>query len=500
MTEGMSASDLLLIARRAVALVGASASCLSPLAASSQPLKCSWELLESAVRGAKGQDSGSASAVSTWTAIGGLRLAKQQLLRALRAPNMYRGMYAKQQRDGAIARQPRAILLYGPPGCGKTLLAQAAAAKCGLHGECIAGPQLLDKYIGASEKAVRAVFERARASGRPSLLIFDEFESLAPKRGRDNTGVTDRVVNQFLTFLDGVEDTMGVSSGSGSNKEKGSTIGNGEGEEGEGEAEDHRGGQVFVIAATSRPDLIDAALLRPGRIEVHVYLGLPDTTERKQVLWTALQPLLSQTCAAPLSSDLELAIASVCSDPRAHGFCSSDFCAVASTAFLLATHEHMHAGTAGQVQLNGSHILRAFASTRASLSPKDRDFYAEVHGKFRKGTDSAKNANGTASANTSASATARAGVDSKYVPAALASGTIVSHASATAGAGNTAKNKQRGCPHPTPLHETHETTESEAGVMPLGHEGAGKIGGGEFASQTASHAWSVSAVPRTALM
>lgn len=110
------------------------------------------------------------------------------------------------------------------------MLAAAVGKECGLLLSVIKGPELLDKYIGASEKAVRTIFMNAKSASRPSALFFDEFEALAPRRGRDNGGVTDRVVNQLLTFLDGVESFRGANSA---------------------------GTDVFVIAATSRPDLID---------------------------------------------------------------------------------------------------------------------------------------------------------------------------------------------------------------------------------------------------
>lgn len=113
---------------------------------------------------------------------------------------------------------------------GKSLLASAVGRECGLLLNVVKGPELLDKYIGASEKAVRQIFSKAKSTSRPSVIFFDEFEALAPRRGRDNGGVTDRVVNQLLTFLDGVENTVGP---------------------------DTANSEVFVIAATSRPDLID---------------------------------------------------------------------------------------------------------------------------------------------------------------------------------------------------------------------------------------------------
>jgi peroxin-1 len=101
------------------------------------------------------------------------------------------------------------LLLYGFPGCGKTLLASAVAKECGLNFISVKGPEILNKYIGASEKSVRDLFERAQAA-RPCVLFFDEFDSIAPKRGHDSTGVTDRVVNQMLTQMDGAEGLEGV--------------------------------------------------------------------------------------------------------------------------------------------------------------------------------------------------------------------------------------------------------------------------------------------------
>ncbi|CAN0364833.1 unnamed protein product, partial [Laminaria digitata] len=151
--------------------------------------------------------------------------------------------------EATPTRLPTGALLYGPPGCGKTLLAGAVAAECGLNFISVKGPEVLDKYIGASEQAVRSLFARA-ASAAPCVLFFDEFEAVAPRRGNDNTGVTDRVVNQLLTFLDGVEGRDGV----------------------------------YVLGATSRPDLIDSALLRPGRLDRQLYCGFPDELEREDIL------------------------------------------------------------------------------------------------------------------------------------------------------------------------------------------------------------------------
>ncbi|XP_012903300.2 peroxisome biogenesis factor 1 isoform X2 [Mustela putorius furo] len=171
-----------------------------------------------------------------WDKIGGLHEVRQILTDTIQLPAKYPELFAN-----LPIRQRTGILLYGPPGTGKTLLAGVIARESGMNFISIKGPELLSKYIGASEQAVRDIFIRAQAA-KPCILFFDEFESIAPRRGHDNTGVTDRVVNQLLTQLDGVEGLQGV----------------------------------YVLAATSRPDLIDPALLRPGRLDRCVYCPPPD--------------------------------------------------------------------------------------------------------------------------------------------------------------------------------------------------------------------------------
>ncbi|ORY05217.1 AAA-domain-containing protein [Basidiobolus meristosporus CBS 931.73] len=170
-----------------------------------------------------------------WSDIGGLKETKKVLLETLEWPTKYAPIFAN-----CPLRLRSGLLLYGFPGCGKTLLASAVAKEW---------PEILNKYIGASEKSVRDLFERAQAA-KPCVLFFDEFDSIAPKRGHDSTGVTDRVVNQLLTQMDGAEGLDGV----------------------------------YVLAATSRPDLIDSALLRPGRLDKSLFCGIPDVVERLEIL------------------------------------------------------------------------------------------------------------------------------------------------------------------------------------------------------------------------
>lgn len=181
---------------------------------------------------------------TSWEQIGGLFAAKEKVLEAFQFPVKFSILY-----ENYPLKLRSGMLLYGPPGCGKTFLSSAIPSICEMATICVKGPELLNKYIGASEQAVREVFERAKRV-KPSAIIFDEFEAIVPKRGSGSTAVTDRIVNQFLCELDGVES---------------------------------RGG-VYVIAISSRPELIDPALLRPGRLDFHVYCPFPNSLERADIL------------------------------------------------------------------------------------------------------------------------------------------------------------------------------------------------------------------------
>lgn len=165
----------------------------------------------------------------SWDDVGGLAHVKTDILDTIQLPLEHPELFA----DGLKKRS--GILLYGPPGTGKTLIAKAVATSCALNFFSVKGPELLNMYIGESEANVRRVFQRAR-DAKPCVIFFDELDSVAPKRGNhgDSGGVMDRIVSQLLAELDG------MAGGSG-------------------------GADVFVIGATNRPDLLDPALLRPGR-------------------------------------------------------------------------------------------------------------------------------------------------------------------------------------------------------------------------------------------
>ena len=187
----------------------------------------------------------------TWDDVGGLNNVKEAVTETIQLPLERPELFAKgmKKRSG--------ILFYGPPGTGKTLLAKAIATEYSLNFFSVKGPELLNMYIGESEANVRRVFQRAR-DARPCVVFFDELDSVAPKRGNqgDSGGVMDRIVSQLLAELDGMSDGDG--------------------------------GGVFVVGATNRPDLLDPALLRPGRFDKMLYLGVSDTHEKQLTIMEAL--------------------------------------------------------------------------------------------------------------------------------------------------------------------------------------------------------------------
>ncbi|KAK4447631.1 peroxisome biosynthesis protein PAS1 [Podospora aff. communis PSN243] len=233
------------------------------------------------------------SSTTTFSSIGGLQETRRILLETLQYPTKYAPIFAQ-----CPLRLRSGLLLYGYPGCGKTLLAGAVAGECGLNFISVKGPEILNKYIGASEKSVRDLFERAQAA-RPCVLFFDEFDSIAPKRGHDSTGVTDRVVNQLLTQMDGAEGLSGV----------------------------------YVLAATSRPDLIDPALLRPGRLDKSLLCDFPGPEDRLDII----RALAGKVKVAQEVWSSEEGLAEL--GRQTDGFTGADLQALVSNAQLEAIHD-----------------------------------------------------------------------------------------------------------------------------------------------------------------
>ncbi|KAI9199853.1 P-loop containing nucleoside triphosphate hydrolase protein [Polychytrium aggregatum] len=244
-----------------------------------QTAKANW--IPSALKSVKHESSVS------WDEIGGMDGPKRVLMETLKWPTLFAPIFAK-----SALRLRSGLLLYGYPGCGKTVLASAVAKECGLNFISVKGPELLNMYIGQSEKSVRDLFERAQAA-KPCLLFFDEFDAIAPRRGQDTTGVTDRVVNQLLTQMDGAEGLSGV----------------------------------YVLAATSRPEMIDPALLRPGRLDKTVFCNLPDEQERLSILKAVCKKLHLHP-----SVDLESL------GSRTDGFTGADLQALVYNAHLESVH------------------------------------------------------------------------------------------------------------------------------------------------------------------
>jgi len=229
---------------------------------------------------------------TSWKDIGGLQETRRVLRETLEWPSKYAKIFER-----CPLRLRSGLLLYGYPGCGKTLLAGAVAKECGLNFISVKGPEILNKYIGASEKSVRDLFDRAQAA-KPCILFFDEFDSIAPKRGHDSTGVTDRVVNQLLTQMDGAEGLSGV----------------------------------YILAATSRPDLIDSALLRPGRLDKSLLCDLPSYQDRLDILRVISNDKIQLDETVNLQNWAN----------RTEGFSGADLQALLYNANLEAVHENMN--------------------------------------------------------------------------------------------------------------------------------------------------------------
>jgi SpoVK/Ycf46/Vps4 family AAA+-type ATPase len=225
-----------------------------------------------------------------WSDVGGLGQAKEEVMDMITLPLKHPEFFVSGM------RQRSGVLFYGPPGTGKTLLAKAIATEFSCNFISVKGPELLNMYIGESERNVRQVFERARAA-KPCVLFFDEIDSLAPSRGKgsDGGGVMDRVVSQLLTEIDGL-------SGSG-------------------------GGDLFVIGATNRPDLLDSSLLRPGRFDRLLYLGIAEDHEAQLKILQALVRKFR------LDDDVNLSdIVKTCPT----NYTGADFYALASNALSIA--------------------------------------------------------------------------------------------------------------------------------------------------------------------
>jgi AAA family ATPase len=260
----------------------------------------------------------------SWDDIGGQDDIKQKLKESVEWPLQHPESFIR-----LGIKPPKGILLYGPPGCSKTLMAKALATEAGLNFIAVKGPELFSKWVGESEKAVREVFKKARAAS-PSIVFFDEIDSLAVRRGGDETSVADRVLSQLLSELDGIEPLVNVT----------------------------------VVAATNRPDIIDSALLRPGRIDRILYVSPPDEASRIKIMQI-------QTKKMPLNPDVDFNSL----NQKMEGFSGAECVALCQNAAIHAMEEDIHIEMVSQ---------RHFEKALKNITPRITKEMIEFYDSFRK--------------------------------------------------------------------------------------------------------------------
>ncbi len=275
-----------------------------------------------------------------WNDIGGLSSIKQELQEAVEWPLKYSSVFTY-----ADATPPKGILLYGPPGTGKTLMAKASANESEANFISIKGPELLSKWVGESEKGVREIFRKARQAA-PCIIFFDEMDAIAPTRGSDlgDSHVAERVISQFLTEMDGLEILT----------------------------------NVVVIGATNRPDIIDPALLRPGRFDRILYVSPPDRDSRLQIIKI-------HTKKKPLSDDVSIEQLA----DKTEGYTGADIASLSSAAVMLALKEHVTKYPTSkeaeehrkELKINMQHFDEAMKKIRP-LSKQELDMYQNVAKQF----------------------------------------------------------------------------------------------------------------------
>ncbi|MCC6023889.1 MAG: CDC48 family AAA ATPase [Thaumarchaeota archaeon] len=264
-----------------------------------------------------------------WEDIGDLEQVKQELREAVEWPLKYPDLF---KRLGI--KPPKGILLYGPPGTGKTLLAKAVANESEANFISVKGPEILSKWVGESEKAVREIFQRAREAA-PCIIFFDELDAIAPRRGlHTDSGVTDRIVNQLLTEMDGIQILK----------------------------------DVVVIGATNRPDILDPALLRPGRFDRIIYVPPPDIEGRYQIFQI-------HTREMPLADDVDLRKLAEMTE----GYTGADIEALCREAALNAARENINTD-----KVYMRHFLAALEKVKPSIAPEQKREYERILTEFKK--------------------------------------------------------------------------------------------------------------------
>jgi transitional endoplasmic reticulum ATPase len=269
-----------------------------------------------------------------WDDIGGMEKVKQDLIEAVEWPLKYPELF-----EITATRPPLGIMLYGPPGTGKTLLARAAAGESNANFISIKGPELLSRYVGDSEKAVRETFRKARQAS-PSIIFFDEIDSIAPRRQGSFGGEgAEKVISQILTEIDGIEELK----------------------------------DIVIIAATNRPEMVDPALLRPGRFDRLIHVDLPDSAGREAIFDIHLK-------GKPLSEDVNIHELASLTD----GYCGADIEALCREASMLSIRENVRPAMkredvkriAYSIRINNQHFRNAIEklkNAKAGCEHKDTE-------------------------------------------------------------------------------------------------------------------------------
>ncbi|MCD6372096.1 MAG: CDC48 family AAA ATPase [Thermococcus sp.] len=277
-----------------------------------------------------------------WDDIGGLEDVKEELKEAVEWPLKYPEAFI-----GLGITPPKGILLYGPPGTGKTLLAKAVATESEANFIAIKGPEVLSKWVGESEKNIREIFRKARQAA-PTVIFIDEIDAIAPRRGTDVNRVTDRLINQLLTEMDGIQENSGV----------------------------------VVIGATNRPDIIDPALLRPGRFDRLILVPAPDEKARLEIFKV-------HTRRVPLAEDVSLEELA----KRTEGYTGADIEAVVREAAMLAMRRALQEGiirpgmkadeVRGKVKVTMKDFEEALKKIGPSVSKETMEYYRKIQEQFK---------------------------------------------------------------------------------------------------------------------
>ncbi|RWS11284.1 nuclear valosin-containing-like protein [Dinothrombium tinctorium] len=270
----------------------------------------------------------------TWDQIGALKEIREELQMSIVAPIKYR-----EDIKALGLTTSMGVLLCGPPGCGKTLLAKAIANESGLNFISVKGPELLNMYVGESERAVRSVFLRA-SNSKPCVIFFDEIDALCPKRtDSESTNVSSRIVNQLLTEMDGLEARS-----------------------------------CFLLAATNRPDILDPAVLRPGRFDKIIYVGLPNEDDRFDILKTITKNKTKPLCSSNVNLE------TIAKGKRLQGFTGADLNALVREASLCALKDKLNGKIAKDkaIVVSVEHFETAMQKIRPSVSKEEFQKYENM--------------------------------------------------------------------------------------------------------------------------